>query len=82
MAQGRAEGLVEGEARGEIRGRAAMARSLLRRLLARRFQAVPDEVAARLERIADPVLLEDLAATALDVPDVATFLAQLPPATE
>jgi hypothetical protein len=80
--RGRAEGLVEGETRGEIRGRAAMARTLLRRLLARRFQAVPDEVVARLERIEDLALLEDLADRALDVPDVATFVAQLPPAVE
>jgi predicted transposase YdaD len=80
--RGRAEGLVEGEARGEIRGRAAMARTLLRRLLARRFQAVPDEVAARLERIEDPALLEDLADRAHDVLDIATFVAQFPPASE
>ena len=66
----------------EERGRAAMARTLLRRLLARRFLVVPDEVAARLERIEDPALLEYLADTALDVPDVATFVAQLPPAPE
>jgi hypothetical protein len=82
VAEGRAEGLVEGETRGEIRGRAAMARTLLRRLLARRFQAVPDEVVARLERIEDLALLEDLADRALDVPDVATFVTQLPPAVE
>jgi Uma2 family endonuclease len=82
LARGRAEGLVEGEARGEIRGQAAMARTLLRRLLARRFQAVPDEVVARLERIEDLALLEDLAGIAPDVLDVATFMAQLPPAPE
>lgn len=81
-AQGRAAGLVEGEARGEIRGRATMARTLLRRLLTRRFGAVPDAVAARLERIEDPALLEDLADVALDVPDLAAFTAQLPPDTE
>jgi Uma2 family endonuclease len=80
--RGRAEGSVEGEARGEIRGQAAMARTLVQRLLARRFQAVPDEVAARLERIEDPALLEDFAGTALDVPDIATFIAQLPPTPE
>jgi hypothetical protein len=59
-----------------------LAPTLLRRLLARRFQAVPDEVVARLERIEDLALLEDLADRALDVPDVATFVAQLPPAVE
>lgn len=57
-----------------------MARTLLRRLLARRFGALPDAAAARLDRIEDPALLEGLADAALDAPDLAAFTARLPPA--
>jgi hypothetical protein len=82
LVEGRAEGLVEGHAGGLVEGRVAMARTLVQRLLTRRFHVVPAAVAARLERVEDQALLEDLADVALDVPDIGAFMAQLPPATE
>jgi hypothetical protein len=73
--------ILRGLAEREAQGRVVMARTMVQRLLARRFHAVPAAMVARLERIEDQALLEDLADVALDVPDLDAFMAQLPPAT-
>ncbi len=76
--RGREEGRKEGRKEGEALG----FRREIARVLARRFGAVPPELAARLEAIQDLDLLDALADRAATVADPDELLALMPPATD